>query len=108
MSQPLFSIVVPTRDRVETARHPKGDPVTAQKAGISTDAMASAKIKFNVIIPTRERMDTLRHCLRTVVAQDYDPLNIIVSDNFSQDGTREVVAEFNDPRITYVNTGRRV
>jgi len=65
-------------------------------------------IKFNVIIPTRERADTLFHCLRTVVAQDYENLNIIVSDNFSQDNTREVVASFSDPRIKYINTGKRV
>ncbi len=66
------------------------------------------RIKFNVLIPTRERADTLYHCLRTVVAQDYDNLNIIVSDNFSQDKTKEVVASFDDPRIRYINTGKRV
>jgi Glycosyl transferase family 2. len=31
-----------------------------------------------------------------------------VSDNFSQDNTREVVASFPDPRIQYLNTGKRV
>jgi len=66
------------------------------------------KIKFSIIIPTRERADTLVHCLRTVVAQDYENLEIIVSDNFSQDNTREVVSTFSDPRIKYVNTGKRV
>lgn len=65
-------------------------------------------IKFNVIIPTRERADTLVHCLRTVVAQDYQNLNIIVSDNFSQDHTRDVVTSFSDDRIQYINTGRRL
>lgn len=66
------------------------------------------KLKFNVIIPTRERGDTLYHCLHTVVAQDYENLNIIVSDNFSQDGTFEVVKSFKDARIQYVNTGSRM
>jgi hypothetical protein len=42
------------------------------------------------------------------VAQDYDALDIIVSDNFSQDETAHVVASFDDPRIKYINTGRRV
>ena len=64
--------------------------------------------KFNVIIPTRERADTLFHCLRTVVAQEYDNLNIIVSDNFSQDQTKKVVASFSDSRIKYINTGKRL
>lgn len=65
-------------------------------------------IKFNIIIPTRERADTLFHCLRTVVAQEYENLRIIVSDNFSQDNTRDVVDSFADPRIMYINTGKRV
>ncbi|MFC1886762.1 glycosyltransferase family 2 protein [Thermodesulfobacteriota bacterium] len=65
-------------------------------------------MKFNVIIPTRERADTLYHCLRTVVAQQYENLNIIVSDNYSQDRTREVVTSFSDSRIKYLNTGKRI
>jgi hypothetical protein len=64
--------------------------------------------KFNVIVPTRERADTLIHCLRTLVAQEYDNFDIIVSDNFSQDGTKDMVASFSDRRIKYLNTGKRV
>lgn len=67
-----------------------------------------APIKFSVIVPTRERADTLVHCLRTLVAQEYRNLEIIVSDNFSQDGTKAVAASFSDPRIRYINTGKRV
>ena len=65
-------------------------------------------LKFNVIVPTRERADTLRHCLRTLVVQEYSNLNIIVSDNCSQDDTREVATSFSDDRITYLNTGKRL
>ena len=67
-----------------------------------------AKSKISVIIPTRERPDTLAKCLKTVVNQDYDNLDIIVSDNFSGPETEEVVRAMNDPRIKYYNTGRRV
>jgi len=63
---------------------------------------------FTVVIPTRERCDTLEHALHTCVIQDYENLDIIVSDNFSQDRTREVVESFKDSRIRYVNTGKRV
>ncbi|MDQ3812314.1 MAG: glycosyltransferase [Armatimonadota bacterium] len=69
---------------------------------------ASHRTKFTVIIPTRERCDTLQSTLRTCVDQDYDNLQILVSDNFSQDQTREVVDSFRDDRIRYVNTGKRV
>lgn len=63
---------------------------------------------ITVVVPTRERADTLRHCLETVVAQPSDRLQILVSDNASSPATREVVDSFADPRIRYVNTGKRV
>jgi glycosyltransferase involved in cell wall biosynthesis len=35
-------------------------------------------------------------------------MEIIVSDNFSQDRTREIVESYKDPRIRYINTGKRL
>ena len=64
--------------------------------------------KITVVIPTRERGDVLGAALRTVVSQDYDNLEILVSDNCSTDQTADVVRGFADPRIRYVNTGKRV
>lgn len=64
--------------------------------------------RFTVVIPTRERADTLEKTLRTVTAQDYDKLEIIVSDNLSADQTRDVVESARDPRIRYLSTGRRL
>jgi glycosyltransferase involved in cell wall biosynthesis len=63
---------------------------------------------FTVVIPTRERCDTLEYTLRTCVMQEYDNLEIIVSDNYSQDRTSEVVRSYNDHRIRYINTGKRL
>lgn len=63
---------------------------------------------FTVIIPTRERAETLEYALRTCTAQDYDNLQIIVCDNASQDNTREIVSAAKDPRIRYINPGRRL
>src|SRR6186713_1491963 len=64
--------------------------------------------KFTVVIPTRERADTLFHTLRTCVAQDYDNLTILVSDNVSADNTEEVVKSFKDKRIQYIKTAQRL
>ncbi len=55
--------------------------------------------KLTVIIPTRERADTLFHTLRTVLEQEYENLEIIVSDNASIDNTRQVVSQFTDVRL---------
>jgi glycosyltransferase involved in cell wall biosynthesis len=64
--------------------------------------------RITVIIPTRERSDVLRKSLRTVTNQDYGNLRIIVSDNCSQDGTEEIVRSVKDPRVQYLNTGKRL
>jgi glycosyltransferase involved in cell wall biosynthesis len=64
--------------------------------------------KITVIIPTRERCGVLESSLRTVTMQDYDNLEIIVSDNFSQDDTCATVLRAHDSRIRYLNTGKRL
>jgi glycosyltransferase involved in cell wall biosynthesis len=64
--------------------------------------------KITVIIPTRQRGDVLEKALRTVMAQDYDNLEIIVSDNYSSDATEAIVRGAKDKRITYINTGTRI
>ena len=63
---------------------------------------------ITVIIPTRERSDVLYHSLKTLTAQKYEDLRIIVSDNASKDRTSEVVKSFNDARIQYINPGKRI
>ena len=64
--------------------------------------------KITVIIPTRERAVVLENALRTVTSQDYKNLEIIVSDNYSMDGTDKVVEQAKDSRIRYLNTGKRL
>jgi glycosyltransferase involved in cell wall biosynthesis len=64
--------------------------------------------RFSLIIPTRDRARTLQYCLRTVTAQTYKNLEIIVSDNDSQDNTREIVESCQDARVVYLNTGKRL
>jgi len=63
---------------------------------------------FTIVIPTRERCDTLRHTLRSTLAHDYENFEIIVSDNASEDDTRDYVTSLCDSRVRYVNTGKRV
>lgn len=53
-------------------------------------------------IPTYNRANSYLRCaLRSAVNQTYKNIEIIVSDNCSQDDTESVVKEFNDPRIRY-------
>jgi glycosyltransferase involved in cell wall biosynthesis len=64
--------------------------------------------KYTVIIPTRDRAETLEATLRTCLRQTYRNYEILVSDNCSVDNTREVVENFKEPRVRYVNPGRRL
>jgi hypothetical protein len=65
-------------------------------------------MRISIVIPTRERAVYLRHSLATAAAIDDDALEIVVSDNASNDDTRAVVEAAADPRIRYVNTGQRL
>lgn len=63
---------------------------------------------FSVVVPTRERADVLAKCLASVLAQNDSDMRVIVSDNCSQDETRDVVEACRDERVRYVCTERRV
>ena len=63
--------------------------------------------KFTIIIPTRNRADVLEWALKTCVTQEYENLEIIISDNYSGDHTKEVISSYHDRRIKYYNTGER-
>lgn len=63
--------------------------------------------RVSVIIPTKDRADHLAQTLRTCAMQEYDNLDVIVSDDGSRDHTRDVVmdAAARDPRIRYATPG---
>jgi len=65
-------------------------------------------MKISIIIPTRERAEYLHYSLQTALEIADDDLEIVVCNNASQDDTEAVVKRFSDPRIVYVNTGKRV
>jgi glycosyltransferase involved in cell wall biosynthesis len=66
-----------------------------------------SKPLFTVIIPTKDRAEYLHHTLRTCSNQDYENLEVIVSDDGSSDNTKEVVLEAarKDARIKYITPG---
>ncbi len=63
---------------------------------------------ISLIIPTRERAETLFFTIQTALSQAGDKYEVVISDNFSQDNTSEVVRKFSDPRLIYFNTGQRL
>jgi Glycosyl transferase family 2 len=64
--------------------------------------------KYTVIIPVKNGAETIEHTIRTCLRQTYPNFEIVVSDNCSDDGTRQVVERIADRRIRYINPGRRL
>lgn len=58
----------------------------------------------SICIPTRNRARSLRESLKSICAQTYSPLDILISDNASEDSTESVCRELAaaDSRIRYV------
>ena len=54
---------------------------------------------ISVLIPVFNRRDLIRLALESALAQDVHGLDIVVVDNHSEDGTWELLQEFDDPRL---------
>lgn len=57
---------------------------------------------FSVIVPTYNRANLLSRAIRSVLNQVFTDFELIIADDASTDGTRKVVASFNDDRIVYI------
>lgn len=55
----------------------------------------------SVVIPTYQRRAVLEEAVRSALAQTYDRLEVLVEDDGSSDGTREMIAALGDPRVRY-------
>jgi glycosyltransferase involved in cell wall biosynthesis len=58
-------------------------------------------IKLSIIIPTYNRSEYLYQCIKSVLSNNYQNMEVLVSDNASQDNTKNVVFSFNDQRLQY-------
>ena len=71
-------------------------------AGAASPSLDNPLVSICVL--TRNRAALLQESLRTVCAQKYSPVEIIISDNASTDQTERVCRELaeNDPRVRYL------
>ena len=58
--------------------------------------------RVTVAVPTYNRAELLAAAIDSVLAQTYEDFHLLVADNASTDGTAEVVARYEDPRIEYL------
>ncbi len=64
--------------------------------------------KFSICIPTRERHHTLPYSVASVLAQTYSDFELIIQDNFSSDETYKSLKDFEDRRLKYHRSDRRL
>lgn len=57
-------------------------------------------MKFSVLLPTRNGGPFLENCIRSILEQGYDDLELVISDNANTDETPQVIRAFTgDPRV---------
>lgn len=59
---------------------------------------------ISIVIPTRDRYETLPFTLKTILQQDFDDYEIIVSDNNSSQQTKVEIDKINSSKIKYVRS----
>lgn len=58
--------------------------------------------KYSVLVPIRRGANYINSIVHTVINQDFDDYELIISDNFSTDGSAEILAHFKDDHIRVI------
>lgn len=64
-------------------------------------------LAFSVIVPTAGRPSTLASAVKTVLCQEGNDFEVLVSDNDRTQDTARIIASIEDPRLRYIKTPRR-
>jgi glycosyltransferase involved in cell wall biosynthesis len=56
----------------------------------------------SVVMPTYNHANFISDAINSILSQTYTNWELIIVDNFSLDGTMEIVKKFNDPRIRFL------
>ena len=51
-------------------------------------------MRYSVLLPTRNGGQFLRNCIESILSQDYDDFELVISDNANSDATPAIVAEY--------------
>lgn len=70
--------------------------------------MSLTRPMLTIAIPTRERAKYLKYSIQTCLLDPSNLIEVLVLDNASNDGTREIVEAFEDERIRYLRSPSRL
>lgn len=66
-------------------------------------------MKFSVLLPTRNGGLFLENCIRSILDQGYDDMELVISDNANTDSTPQIIGKFiGDPRVKAVRLEQSV
>lgn len=65
-------------------------------------------MRYSILLPTRNGAGLLGPCIESVLRQDRDDFELVVSNNASDDGTREILAAIDDERLVAVHLDETV
>jgi hopene-associated glycosyltransferase HpnB len=83
-------------------------PTLPSRADRSTPAHARAVPSVAIVIPARDEAPLIANTLRSLLAQDYDgPFRVVLVDDGSTDGTAQIAAGLDDPRLTVISGAAR-
>ena len=69
--------------------------------------MTGGRALVSVVIPTQDRSTVLPRAIESVLAQSYRPLELIVVDDGSADGTPGVVRSYDQSKVRYIRLEER-
>lgn len=64
--------------------------------------------QFSVVIPTYNRSHLLPYAVKSVLDQTFSDFELVISNGGSTDRTREVINSFDDGRIRYIESKRKL
>lgn len=71
----------------------------------SSRGPAGGSERVTVVLPFFNRVDVLSEAVRSVLAQTHQALTLILVDDGSTDGSRQLARSFDDPRVQFAQTG---
>lgn len=66
-------------------------------------------MRYSVLLPTRNGGEFLRNCIESILSQEYDDFELVISDNANTDQTPAIIDEFrSDPRVHTIRLNEAV